>query len=848
MNTKIGASFGLVLLTAIGVIATMLVLGMFSAKPASAAVTSAAVTVSPDKARSIGQYTIVFDVGDAGADLSVGDSITVTFPSGTGVPSAIAASAIKLKADVTLGGGADNQLVNASAVTISGRAVTITVPDMDPGSGTGDNGIGSGGTVTLTVTQAAGIQNPDFAKKSYDLDVKTSAENSNVSSGDYEIKGFVSFSPGSGKRGATITVKGGGFVDGCTTCHIRLSSQNTENPTTATSRGTGSINDSGEFTGTMTLSSGTASGGYVWVSDQANNWHVSSSQISQNAGATPRSTTLTPGSSNTVDLVDYTKGAAIDSVKISGETAEFTPLTLPEGSGDTTTLNPFKWKVPPGMGTGTKRITITDTGNKSATFNIEVVTRIVTGVPNPAAIGQDVTFSGIGYTKNGTIEAGDLTGPGGAVLNPDDDIDIDSSGAWSLTTTLDPGEDSASRTSNSYPVTATDGTLIGKTSGFNRTARTLTVSPSTAAPGDSVLITFTGMTVNNLSENDKAASVTIEIVSSTPSGLDLPGTTKFSVGSDGSGSGTIQIPLKADVGTITLEATDNAKDLNPVVATANRVAQAKVTVAAGIISVEPGISATGKTVTITGSNFPPNTTGVEMSFSGVSGIPLGGFTTDSDGMFSVQTQIPAAQDGGSLLPGAKIVRVTIGSIQGTTTAFKIAGPSISLDPPSASPASTVHITGSGFNALTPITKVLFGATTGSPSPAPLVGPSGDVDFDVTVPLLNPGTYTVTVGGDASGFTATTTFTAVRAGSPLASTEANTEDIFADLIADGNLVRVWRYSNADQLWSFYDPEPEFADVNTLKKTGAPDIVWVLVKTEQEFQGQTLFPGWNLIALK
>ncbi|RUA29571.1 MAG: hypothetical protein DSY78_11935 [Chloroflexi bacterium] len=114
-------------------------------------------------------------------------------------------------------------------------------------------------------------------------------------------------------------------------------------------------------------------------------------------------------------------------------------------------------------------------------------------------------------------------------------------------------------------------------------------------------------------------------------------------------------------------------------------------------------------------------------------------------------------------------------------------------------------------------------------------------------MLNPGTYTVTMT-NATGFSASTTFTAVAAKVVAASTADDTETIFADVIAnDDSLVRVWRFSNADQSWNFYDPRPAFASANTLVKTGAGDIVWVNVTAEQEFQGGTLFPGWNLISL-
>lgn len=75
-----------------------------------------------------------------------------------------------------------------------------------------------------------------------------------------------------------------------------------------------------------------------------------------------------------------------------------------------------------------------------------------------------------------------------------------------------------------------------------------------------------------------------------------------------------------------------------------------------------------------------------------------------------------------------------------------------------------------------------------------------------------------------------------------------ETVFADVIAnDGNLVRVWRFDNASQNWEFYDPRPAFDPANTLTEVPAGEIIWVNVTAEQSFQGETLFPGWNLISL-
>ena len=122
MNTKVRTIVGLVLVMAIGILATLSVLGMFSAKPASADQAPATVTVTPTKARSIAQYTInVTGVTGMNA-IEVGGTIAVKFNTSTGVPSSIASSAIKLKATLVGPGGTSNQLVSASAVIVSGNS------------------------------------------------------------------------------------------------------------------------------------------------------------------------------------------------------------------------------------------------------------------------------------------------------------------------------------------------------------------------------------------------------------------------------------------------------------------------------------------------------------------------------------------------------------------------------------------------------------------------------------------------------------------------------------------------------------------------------------------------------
>jgi histone H4 len=434
----------------------MFAMGVLTPKPASAAIGEVTTTLTPATAKSTGQYTIAVTGGSTTITaIPVGGTITVTFGSKFTVPSSIAASAVKLKATVVDGGsGAAGRLNSASDITVDGRAVTITVPDMDTASGTGDDGIGASasgvaGTFTVTFTQAAGIVNPSTKRQAqtandaeddggtHTLTVKSSEDATAITSTMPEITAFTKFTPSTAARGATLTITGGGFNASCDDCKIRLNPQATTAPTTGAGgvafNGSGTIDSTGVFAGTILLGSGTKAGGYVWVTDKAGYSKVSTTSFTQKAGATPRSTTSKPGSTVTVDLVDYNASSTLanTAITISGTalSAFATPITLSTGSatatntsGATATLTPLKFKLPSTIGAGTHKVVITDNGTaldatatKSANFDLTVSLRSLTVTPATAVPGQSITISGDGFTKNGGRgKGGKGLGKGGA--------------------------------------------------------------------------------------------------------------------------------------------------------------------------------------------------------------------------------------------------------------------------------------------------------------------------------------------------------------------------------------------------------------------------------------------------
>jgi hypothetical protein len=360
-------------------------------------------------------------------------------------------------------------------------------------------------------------------------------------------------------------------------------------------------------------------------------------------------------------------------------------------------------------------------------------------------------------------------------------------------------------------------------------------------------VTVAGFAVDGDTTDTDSAEFTVTLgTATTGTGITLTGTSSFPIGSDGTGVGTVTIPATVTAVAHYLKVEDNAATVGSG-ASNNNSKIVKFTIPKGVVTVSPASASTGSSVTLTGTNFPPATTASALTIGGANAMPSAGILTDADGGFTVLVEVPAAAAGGSLSPGTQIISAKVGEITGSTTDFTTPNPSITITPAAASVEETVTVVGSGFNSLGTVTVLTIGSASALPSPAPRASRNGDINADVIVPLLNAGSYTVTMT-NGTGFSASTTFTASAAKVVAASTADDTATVFADVIAnDDSLVRVWRFSNADQSWNFYDPRPAFASANTLAKTGAGDIVWVNVTAEQTFQGGTLFPGWNLISL-
>gem|GEM_PF-3328602 len=126
------------------------------------------VAVNPTTAGAAAAYTVNFTTSPTGALTATSDTITLTFPANTGLPTQGALSGDP--ANATING------VNAAAsAVISGQSITLTVPAA----------IANSGSVTVVFPASAGIHNPSAGSKT--LTVVTTKDTAAVQSDPYTI-------------------------------------------------------------------------------------------------------------------------------------------------------------------------------------------------------------------------------------------------------------------------------------------------------------------------------------------------------------------------------------------------------------------------------------------------------------------------------------------------------------------------------------------------------------------------------------------------------------------------------------------------------------------------------------
>ena len=256
--------------------------------------------------------------------------------------------------------------------------------------------------------------------------------------------------------------------------------------------------------------------------------------------------------------------------------------------------------------------------------------------------------------------------------------------------------------------------------------------------------------------------------------------------------------------------------------------KAKVTIKEATVKVTPETASPRDFIVISGENWPISTPELDNSVTIKIDDRTRSADVDSTGRFRYEYQLRANIGIGD----EHDITVTYkdgdrDDIEEETT-FSVVEADISVNPAMAAPGQTISVSIGGMRPYTLIGEIRIGRVSLLGNQSVTTDREGDATVsDITVPYLDPGHYPVTVqvGND----TRVVEFE-MLAEAAVTGVAAELPGAVSDL--GDNLDAIFHFNNSNKAWTFYDPRPEFADLNTLSELNAGQPYWILVKDSQE----------------
>jgi len=820
MISKIGISFGLAFVLAIGVIGALLALGTFNSSTAVADTVSGknnsgspTASATPNEPGAASRIVIEFFTDE---DLKIGDTITIEFEDEFQVPASLSAANISITAT---GSGTTTTFTQPpSDVTVrkvgypaTQHEIVLTVPDMNKALDTSSY-IKANSNVKIIFDQNSGIFNPT-GSATRTVKIITTAESAQASAQDARLGSayggiffprVISLSSSNGTRGSVITVTGKGFV-GSTTATVWL--DNDEDgvvDSTEIELGSATIGGDGTFTATVTV------GNPPFVSGSGTK-----------SGSTRNAINAKDGRGNTI--VPTTDGTYDDS----------------SNGLDTTSGNCLA------------------SGGSISCLSAWNLRGTISVVPATAAIGDSVQVTLKDFTASRTMSSGTYKIGGVSVTAPSGSLD--SAGEKTFNITVPNGTPEGSQAFEILSMCCgTAATDPASTRRFTMTisGATLTLTPETnLVPNQTITVIGQGYTTGGSATINLASDSSLVTISGDATDLfnnSSSAQTKINEGNTitvdngGNWSSSLIMPINATT------TTGGSHELK-VKDSSGRAGTLTFTIAERTLVLDPVSSRVGTTITVTGAGYPADNTktgadatpsvAIKYTVSGTART-VATLTPDASGNLNGTFIVPL--DAG--IPSTNSVRAeyTFDSTTVTTaTSHDVPRATLTIDAGEGPSGTIVTIVGSGFKTYSSLTELKIGDVDVRPAPIPSTNTEGGFTATVTVPQLNTGTQTVT--GKVSSTTASTTFTVLATAVVATVISNDTETVFADDIASGNLISVFQFNNATKVWSFFNPDFIAAGANTYNTATGGDIVWIRLEANATFQGAALTAGWNLVSL-
>ncbi len=808
MNTRLGKSFGLAFVVAVGILALMLALGTFSAQKAGAqGVTENSITI--DSATPAPGANVQVKVGAVFTDAvdNFGD-LTIELE-GYGLPSSIAITDILIRTGATTLADA-NEAGNPTDVRVSGGIITIELG----GNNTADDPgieIEANDFAEITIRQRAGVTAPALAG-TYDVSVGDQTAVDAV-----EVSATLSTDPTKGGSGADITVTGKAFANGSGT----LASQALEGPDAnedgiIDTRVDDTPDNMTDFEYSIDTN-GDGDADYNIIADNTDDtWEVATDAT----GTTPMTTqpydvggSSASGSETGPNLPDTTYG---DATSLTGVTVAGGAFTATVSAGDLVVGD-----------NGMSYLRFTDANGDVARARFQVggtvtlgadsvgkgrVLKIglsdwITDVPNLVLIGGVPVV----ITDEDGGDMTPTTDTGERVIDTDADPNtyitrtalrfatLDDKAATlyvkvggdvglgtktvvlfhRVTDTDDKDTTTDADATDDDTMAVTDTRLDA--SSVEITSLGLSVTPSTAVAGQEITVEGTGFGSGALSE------LTVNGIEQTQLS-NRNDVADYDVLSGGRIVITFEVPAGVTDGSKTVRVTDDS----------DRVGEVSLTVPEPTITLNPTTSRRATTITVTGSGFPSETN-INVDFGeGELGIATG--RTDNTGNFTASFNVPSdATIGGEVDVKASFTATRGAGADDDVTyeaeaTHMVPDKGITITPESARSGDVVEIDGTGFPRYSDLEiKVGDGNFRNADARTDDVG---DFQLSYILPGIDPGTHVVQA---RAGIEIGTFVINV----PDAPTSRASADVFEPLATAGVLTVVWYFDNDTKGWSFYD---------------------------------------------
>ena len=246
------------------------------------------------------------------------------------------------------------------------------------------------------------------------------------------------------------------------------------------------------------------------------------------------------------------------------------------------------------------------------------------------------------------------------------------------------------------------------------------------------------------------------------------------------------------------------------------------------ISIDPMVAGPRDYITISGMNWPLSTEDHDFQVTIMVDGRSRTESIDGAGRFSHQVRLSSDIDLGE----EHEVTVIFGDkdIEEDAT-FMTPSSGISVNPSQARPGETISVELLGMPVYTLVEEVKIAGANRLGNQNVNTDRDGNATVSgILVPAVDPGFYSVQVrvGPRDGGETAVAQLEILSD-----ATAPGTATMLPDAVSDlgDNLDAIFHFNNATKAWTFFDPRPEFADLNTLNELISGQPYWVLVKAEQ-----------------